>query len=134
MRKTSLLIATASIVLALAASSCGKKDYSGSLGSCTFTTGGLTTCFDMSYTGNLKDDPKTEAATSFSQSCSAQSGTTGTGECSATGAVGKCVTTASATKSGESYTITTNTFFGTGYDSTTATAACSAMSGTFTAL
>lgn len=106
---------------------CGTAEIAAliSAGSCSVTdTGsGFTTCFD--YTGSGYTSATAQSACSSTTSGSA-TGTYSSSACTTTGRIGSCVI-----YSGQASEQTIR--YISGYDSTTAPAACSAMSGTYTA-
>jgi hypothetical protein len=132
-----ILATSAVLAISNLVSGCGSaKDYSGNLGSCTFTTSGLTTCMQTSFAGTLKSDPTTDAQASAKSGCAdpAVNGTfTAGGTCATTGSSGSCTLTSSGTEGSETYTITTLAIYTTGFTTTTAQAACTASKGTYKA-
>ena len=119
-------IASSSLMIAGLAciSACGSSTSTSGAGSCTFNTGGLTTCYD--YTGSAYT---TTTAQSLCTSTTV-SGTTGgsysTAACSSSGRVGSCTVNSGQTSA---YILRYLSGFGT----QTAQSSCTLLSGSFTA-
>jgi hypothetical protein len=129
-----LLLASSFALLLV--SSCGdkKKDYSGTLGTCTSTVPVIgETCVAYTYSAKKqKDDPKATVQSQTDSACTSTSGTwSATGTCATTGALGTC----SSTSTSGDTTVSSSTYF---YANDTITAdvvqsSCTEGGGTFTA-
>ncbi len=116
---------------------CGKKkDYSGTLGSCTFSESGVSICSEYSYSGSLKDDPASDAAASAQSSCKSSDSATysSTGTCSRTGATGTCTISATKAKDDENFTVTAVIVFPAAINVSSGTSICTSSGGTYKAL
>jgi hypothetical protein len=105
---------------------CGKSDdiatALASAGSCSLTVSSLTTCYDYTGSGFTSTTAQTTCSSTNSGGIT---GTYSSSACSTTGRIGSCVVGSGAT----AYTIR----YLSGYTDTTAQAACTALSGTYTA-
>ncbi len=95
--------------------SCGNeekaKDYSGSVGSCSYSVGEgdakLSTCTEYSYSGSLKKDPASTSKSLTEDACKTSNAAAvfkEGGTCPTTNVPGTCTVTSSATESGETFT------------------------------
>lgn len=95
--------------------SCGTeekaKDYSGSVGSCSYSSGEgeakLSTCTEYSYSGTLKKDPAATSKSLTEDACKVSSATAvfkEGGTCSTTNVPGTCTISSEAAESGEKFT------------------------------
>lgn len=138
---------TIGICFALALSACSKddekKDFSGALGTCTFTTelttpvaGKSIVCAEFSYSGKAEKDPKDDLLAQAKTGCVAEDGmgTAAFAEapatCSLEGSVGSCV---SSSKDGDNTIDTKEVYSGSLMTAAAAEASCTQSGGTFTA-
>ncbi len=117
-------------------SSCGdkKKDYSGTLGSCTTSIPSIMEiCVEYSYTAkDQKDDPKATALSQMETVCTGSSGTwSATGTCATPNSLGTCTSTST---SGDA-TVSVKMFYYTGgaVSAGTVEATCAESGGTYAA-
>lgn len=113
---------------------CGEdkeETFTGTIGSCTFTTLGVTACSNFSYSFKGSEDPKDTLQSTQEIACTTLNGTWSLTEtCPTEGSVGTCSKTSDDS---EDSSITTETVYGSGFTADSARSSCEGDGGTFTA-